>query len=673
MFKQFADKVNANLKYLQEKCDILFVVNSDKETIWNTYLDSYPSGTNNQFRERTEHDCNSCRQFITRYGNIVGIIDGKMVSIWDNIKDVEKQYVTVAKALSKYVKARKIKDVFLTDVKKLGIQCNHENVDGKITTWNHFYGEWNKSITRSDEIPTKLNDYRTAKDTFERALKEFTISDSETILDLINSNSIYRGAEHKHIVSNFLKLQKEYSKLKGSSIEYFYWLESYKQPIISKIRTTSIGYLYQELATTGDIEKAVAKYEKIVAPENYKRPKAIFTKKMVEEAKSKIQELGFEASLGRKFALLDDLSINNVIYANRDVKAVIDKDVFDDMLSDVAVSPKKFNKVEEVSVQSFIKDILPTAKSVEVMFENKHENNLVSLIGPKDPLAPTMFKWGNNFSWTYNNNVTDSIKEAVKTRGGNVSGFMRFSIMWDEDGKDNSDLDAHCMEPRGGHISFSNKKSYTTGGELDIDIIRPAEYDHKNIVENIVYPTKTKLVDGDYLMFVHNYSDRGSKGFRAEVELNGTIYTYTYTKPLRNGEKVPVAVVTKKGEAFTIQHKLPSSASSKTMWNVKTQQFHKVPVILNSPNYWGDNKVGNEHLFFMMENCVNPDTPRGFFNEYLKDELVTHKRVFEALGSKMLVENSKDQLSGLGFSLTKKDEITVKVKSNFERVIKIKI
>lgn len=56
----------------------------------------------------------------------------------------------------------------------------------------------------------------------------------------------------------------------------------------------------------------------------------------------------------------------------------------------------------------------------------------------------------------------------------------------------------------------------------------------------------------------------------------------------------------------------------------------------------------------------------------MKSDLEKHKRVFEALGSKCHVEDTEDQLSGIGFSMTKRGDLIVKVKGSTERVMKIK-
>ena len=92
----------------------------------------------------------------------------------------------------------------------------------------------------------------------------------------------------------------------------------------------------------------------------------------------------------------------------------------------------------------------------------------------------------------------------------------------------------------------------------------------------------------------------------------------------------------------------------------------------SAPKLWdGQDGIGNRHFFFMLEGCQNGEQPNGFFNEYIKQELVEHKRVFEALGSKMKVAPSDSQLSGIGFSSTQRNSVIVKIEGNVTRTIKV--
>ena len=56
----------------------LLRVSLNKDTLWEEYLNAFPAGTNPMYRERTEHDCTCCKQFIRAVGDIVAIIDGKV-------------------------------------------------------------------------------------------------------------------------------------------------------------------------------------------------------------------------------------------------------------------------------------------------------------------------------------------------------------------------------------------------------------------------------------------------------------------------------------------------------------------------------------------------------------------------------------------------------------------
>lgn len=688
MFKDFVKAIQKNLQQMSKDSSRLFTVNVDTEELYNLYLDSFPAGTNEIYRERREYDCSCCRHFIRDVGNVVSIKNGELHTIWGINPVSDDKYNVVAAALDAYVKQKAVLGVFLKKEKRIGTPENREMLPtGKINKYEHFFVDLPEICIFKEcyghTLEGDLSQFRDVRNVFKRSLDEISKEAVDTVLELIAQNSLYKGAEWKKQLTEFKNYQKEYGKLTDEQKELWIWEKSISAgAVIGKIRNHSIGTLLVNISEGMDLDLAVRKYEQIVAPVNYKRPKAIFTKKMLEDAKKTITELGYMDSLQRRFATLDDITVNNILFSNKDAAKRITgaMDLFDEMEQDVAIDPKRFSKVEEISAEDFIKNVLPVAKELEVYLENKHIQNMVSLIAPEVADAKTMFKWNNGMSWAYTGNITDSdIKENVKAAGGSVTGIVRFSIQWnDGNGKDNSDLDAHCLEPQGGdHIYFSHKISRYTGGELDIDITDPIYQCKSNggvAVENITYPSKERMKPGTYKFYVNQYLFRNSQGFKAEVEVNGEIHSYEYNTPVRGNVDVAEVILDQSGN-FKVVDKLPGNCAtiSKDVWGIKTLQFTPVSVVCYSPNYWDEQKgIGHQHLFFMLKDCINPEEPNGYYNEFLKPELEQHRRVFEALGAKAHVKDVDDQLSGVGFSLTKRNDLIIKVKGATERVLKIK-
>lgn len=682
-FSDFNATLRKNLDALLKDVDRVFVADIDKDTLWNLYLDSFPAGTNPVYRERREYDCACCRQFIKELGGLVVIKDGKKQTLWDFPGGTDLgHFAPVVVALDAYVKSLPIANVYLGVSQSVGTARNFEGDKA----WEHyqftlpkkfcFNGPSKPRFKSEATLGTILGDIRTTRDVFQRSLEELTEESVLTVLELTAQGSLYKGDEWVSALNAFLKLQREYKALDAAGRDLFLWTTN-PGPSLARIKNHSIGVLLQDISKDVDLNEAVRRYEAIVAPTNYKRPKAIFTQKMLEAAQKQVENLGLLDSLPRRFANLDDISVADTLFVDRSAVSRVAPDVFASMAADTGgVNPKSFSKAEEVPLDRFLKEVLPGATSLEVLLENKHAGNRVSLIAPQHKDAPSLFKWPSGFSWAYSGNITDSLmRDRVKAAGGAVDGVLRFSIQWNDEGPEKHnrcDYDAHCKTANEEHIFYGNPKGNYTRGHLDVDIrvTRKGE----PAVENITWATTETLEEGPYQFWVHNFSNNGgSDGFSAEVEFQGDIHHFEYRKSLRQSETVQVATVNySKKEGFTLVKSLEGTSTGRTLWGLKTGQFHKVLIALPSPNFWeGSNMQGNKHLFLMLADCINDETPNGFFNEFLRTDLDGHKRVFEALGARMRVAATNDQLSGLGFSSTKRDTLVCRVTGKTSRVVKV--
>lgn len=667
MFRNLKNAIQKQYDAISEGQPFLFYKNVDRDKIWETYLESYPP------EERQEHNCNSCKSFLRQWSGIVAIRGLRVHSIWDfHIESVDIQYRDSVVNLKAYISSLPITDVFLTETKKAGNARNLDSV--RKVYWEHMSLSLdNVKVVNINDIPSKQSEYRSSKEVFKRALEELTIDSMETVLDLIAQNSLYRGAEFKGIIDGFLKVKKVYQELPDSQKDAFAWSKSLERGIPTGIRNSAIGTLLVNLSEGMDLDTAVRKYEAVVAPTNYKRPTALITPRMIEEAKAKLSEMGFLDSLDRRFANPSDVNVHDLLFVDRSSEIT---DIFGDLAKDTLVNPKTLSKIEEIHISKFIGDVIPTAKSIEVLLEQKHFNNFVSLITTENLGSRSMFKWPNPFSWDYSGGTADSIKERVKAAGGNVDGVLRFSIQWnDEDTKAIVDFDAHALEPSGNHIYYSggyrkDRGNLRTGmsGQLDVDMINPPGVG----VENITWTDLSKMKDGIYTFTIHNYNGRMTTGFKAQIEFNGEIYDFHYSKHV-NGYMDVAKVDLTKG-VFTLHSSFQSSSSaisSKEKWGVKTSIFTKVKSIMLSPNHWDIPPTGNKHYMFMLEGAVNDEQARPFYNEFLRQDLNDNRKVLDVMASKLKIPYTTNQLSGIGFSETQSNSLIVRVTSSFKRNIKI--
>lgn len=665
-FTNFKTAVSAQIQKMIDSGNTLLVVDFNGHALAEAYVDAFRPEDNRVYRERREHDCNCCKAFIRKVGSMVTVIDGELVSIWDiEPEGVHKGYLVVAEKMATMVKAKPIANMLRLQEASVGTDHNFElSETDEPVRWEHFHHVMPEEyVVEGTNHP--LNLVQNHKIALENSMN-VSYTSLEIVADLIASDSIYRGNEKAAMITQWAALHEEFnSEIDPNLSDFWLWDAAYNLGEFAAFRGTAIGQLVDNISKGDELDAAVAKYEKMVAPENYKRSTSVVTKGMVDKAMKRVQELGIEPALTRRAAMVSDITINNVLFADSSVKE--DMGVFAAITGETKTNVPNLDKIDEISIEDFIANVLPKIDKLEVMMENKHSTNLVSLVAPVDFEAGGILKWGNNFSWSYNGELTDSsMRDNVKKAGGSVDGDVRFSIQWNEEQEDKqNDLDAHCRSTQS-HIYFSNKIGKCTG-RLDVDVQRPRE---SIAVENITWANLEKMPDGVYQFYVNNYAGTNTKGFRAEVEILGEVHTYEYNQSVR--KNVNVATITKKNGEITLKNHLDSSVATKELWGIHTQQFTKVETVMYSPNHWDGESTGNKHFFFMLEGCKNPEPVRGLYNEFLHSDLHEDRKVFEVLGAKLKAPYSDEQLSGLGFSETQRNELVVKTSGSFNRVLKIK-
>jgi len=314
-------------------------------------------------------------------------------------------------------------------------------------------------------------------------------------------------------------------------------------------------------------------------------------------------------------------------------------------------------------MDDFLKEILPTANTVEILLDNQHEANLMSLLAPAVDDSPTMFKWASGLSWDYNGNLADSLEKRVKDAGGDTDGELVITLDW----SNTDDLDLHVIPPTGAStIKYDNKSPTGTNGKLDVDMNVSSPLT-TSPVENIVFKHKDETAEGIYRVRVHNYTKRDNhikdQGCTVTIKCAGKVHQLSKSQTIQDGEMIHAATFhySKKSGITQLETNLDTTTKNRSMWGVDTNRFHKVNMIMDSPNYWGDDAIGNKHLFFIVDNAINDSGARGFYNEYLNSDLRKDRKVFEVLASSMTVPPTDNQLSGVGFSTTLPNVVTLRV------------
>lgn len=400
-YRAMLDQLTKNFAKNTKSVDVLFSVMTDKSALWNAYLNSFPA------QDRQHYTCNECRKFFERYSDLVTIdAKGNLKSVMFS-DDPAGEYAFIFAKLRKLVEGGSVEKAFFTEEAKWGIA-----VTGP---WEHFAVKppkkfvWNPAEHISNTGDPKTAYQREAEITADfrtmvRALVEYTIEHVDTALQILNADALYRGetirgpAEWLHGV---LSAQK---KTKNARLRHnLLWLAVATAPVgWARPRGTKIGTLLDDIVEGLPLADIRARFAAKLDPTKASRPQTPPSAGNIQQAEKIIENLGATSALKRKFATLNDI---RPMWSPRPVHAGGTGGVFGHL------TPRDRKKAEDQNLQlpskkmtmeKFVKTVLPTAKNIEVRMQDKMP--FIALVTAADPKAKPILQWDdpknrNPVSW----------------------------------------------------------------------------------------------------------------------------------------------------------------------------------------------------------------------------------------------------------------------------------
>lgn len=368
------------------------------ENLYDIFLANLPE------EGRQHYNCNACRNFVNHYGGIVFVnSSGQLFPAMWNFKCPEffvRAYYAVREAISK----SKITGIFIPESKKLGIPRTND--------WTHMHVDVPKKIIYKNKLKTAFQEAAEKKEDFRmlmRAIQNYKLSTVETAVNLLRSDTLYRGEKTLGIAEWFLEVKQLleiHKKPSSVNVTNLIWVKVATAPAgFCHISSSMIGTLLDDIEAGYNYEDIKRRFDEKMNPTKYQRPQAAPSVGNVKRAEEIIAKLGLENSLKRRYARYGDIrtmmwkprsvmenGISAGIFAGIKTKESL-------MKNDPAIVPR----ATKMTWEKFQRTVLPIAKKIELKTKYGRDS-YAALVTAEYPDAPPIILWDdeslrNPFSW----------------------------------------------------------------------------------------------------------------------------------------------------------------------------------------------------------------------------------------------------------------------------------
>jgi len=381
VYHEYIERMNANFtERMKDGKTPLFKTNA--EGLFDTFLDALPQ------ENRQYHTCSCCRQFVSRFGDLVTINDdGTFESaIWLQ-EDTPDYYRQAVDAMKRHVLRSKVVSPFLSSEAMWGTP-----VTG---VWKHYAikppsGMLFKRgiLSAGQKMAEKREDFKTVM----YALNEFTQPMIEQALKLLKTDSLYRSEKVLGAAEWLYELHVARAKARVPA--NVIWRAVATAPAgFCHPRSSMIGTLLEDIAAGMDYSDIAARFKAKMSPLLYQRPQAAPSAGTIAQAEKIVEQLGVARSLERRFAYVEELQ--SIWTPAKERTAVQSGGVFGHL------TPKDATKIDDLKMPAitmtwdkFSRTVLPTAEKIS-FFVQLSRANFTAYTTAVHADAPPILAWDN--------------------------------------------------------------------------------------------------------------------------------------------------------------------------------------------------------------------------------------------------------------------------------------
>jgi hypothetical protein len=363
----------------------IFYTNADN--LFEIFLDNLPA------EARQHYNCNTCKRFVNKYGNIAMINgNGSLTSpIWNEIENIPTLFKASIEAMKKKVEKAIVTNVFYSSKITLGVPVTEQ--------WHHMSLQVPRYLLNSNNgddlgeyMAEKLEDFKMLK----TALEKYSLKSVSQALLILSAGAVNRSEKFVDNVQWFKELHDNINGIKDvRRINNLIWKAVSKAKTgFCHINSGMIGTLLDDITEGFDLEEVQNRFNAKVSGDKYQRPQVAPSAGNIKRAEEIFTELGLESALKRRYARLEELPTIWKPEVNVDTTQT-KGGIF------TSVKPKTedgknepstdYTPMKTITWEKFLQTVLPTAKKIE--YQVKHMDNYSAIVTAADSESEPILKW----------------------------------------------------------------------------------------------------------------------------------------------------------------------------------------------------------------------------------------------------------------------------------------